>query len=113
MSNAQHNERIMAAADATKMMKSNSMEDRQRNPLSRISHSIFIYPIKLYQFFLSPWVGQHCRFYPSCSHYAIEAIQVHGVFHGGWLTLKRLFSCHPWCEGGVDLVPKIEEGKKL
>ena len=62
--------------------------------------------IRAYQIVLSPFVGQHCRFYPSCSNYALEAIQTHGALHGGWLGLKRLLRCHPWHPGGLDPVPE-------
>ncbi|MDH5354277.1 MAG: membrane protein insertion efficiency factor YidD [Gammaproteobacteria bacterium] len=66
---------------------------------------ILIIPIRIYQYLLSPWVGHHCRFTPSCSHYAIEAIGLHGSIKGLFLTLKRLASCHPWHAGGYDPVP--------
>ena len=58
-----------------------------------------------YQYAISPLLGARCRFYPSCSHYAIEAIHEHGVLKGGILAAKRLGRCHPWHAGGVDLVP--------
>ncbi|NBC49011.1 MAG: membrane protein insertion efficiency factor YidD [Gammaproteobacteria bacterium] len=61
--------------------------------------------LRAYQLFLSPLLGQHCRFYPSCSQYAIEAVEQHGVLRGSWLGLKRLLRCHPWHPGGVDPVP--------
>ncbi len=64
-----------------------------------------IYLIKMYQFFLSPWIGQQCRFHPSCSNYGIEAIQRFGAIKGSWLTLKRLVRCQPFCDGGLDPVP--------
>lgn len=58
-----------------------------------------------YKRFISPLLGQHCRFHPSCSMYAIEAIQVHGHLRGDWLAAKRLARCQPLCEGGLDPVP--------
>jgi uncharacterized protein len=61
--------------------------------------------IRLYQWTLSPLLGPRCRFYPSCSNYALEAIQRFGVLHGSWLTLRRLGRCHPWHPGGIDPVP--------
>ncbi len=59
--------------------------------------------IKFYQLALSPLLGPCCRFYPTCSHYALEALDKHGVFKGLFLILKRLIKCHPWHPGGVDL----------
>ena len=61
--------------------------------------------IKGYQWLLSPWIGNQCRFYPSCSHYGIEAIERHGPWRGSWLTVKRLLRCSPLCKGGHDSVP--------
>lgn len=66
---------------------------------------LLVVPIRLYQIVLSPLFGQRCRFYPSCSQYALEAIQKHGAVRGTWLGLSRLVRCHPWNPGGVDLVP--------
>lgn len=65
----------------------------------------FVALIKLYQFTLSPFIGQNCRFTPTCSSYAIDCLQKHGVVTGSALTIKRLLSCHPWHEGGHDPVP--------
>jgi putative membrane protein insertion efficiency factor len=62
--------------------------------------------IKLYQLALSPFFGQHCRFTPTCSQYAIESIRTHGALKGFLLTIKRLSRCHPWHVGGHDPVPK-------
>lgn len=67
--------------------------------------------IRAYQFLLSPWLGNQCRFYPTCSAYAIEAIQLHGGVKGSWLAAKRLGRCHPWCAGGFDPVPGTECGE--
>jgi putative membrane protein insertion efficiency factor len=61
--------------------------------------------IRGYQLAISPFLGPRCRFYPSCSHYAIEAIETHGARQGCWLTMKRISRCHPWHEGGFDPVP--------
>ena len=63
------------------------------------------YLIRGYQLAISPLLGPRCRFYPSCSHYAIEAIETHGALRGMWLTVKRISRCHPWHEGGFDPVP--------
>ena len=62
--------------------------------------------IRLYQLLLSPVLGQNCRFYPSCSQYAIEALKTHGTIKGSWLALKRILRCQPWCKGGFDPVPE-------
>lgn len=61
--------------------------------------------IDAYRFLLSPLIGQHCRFHPTCSLYAREAIERYGPFKGGALALKRLSKCHPLHEGGIDPVP--------
>lgn len=61
--------------------------------------------IKLYQITLSPFIGQSCRYIPTCSNYGIEAIKKYGAIKGGWLTLKRILSCNPWGGSGYDPVP--------
>ncbi len=61
--------------------------------------------IRSYQVLISPYLGRHCRFTPSCSSYAMEAIEKHGALRGGWLALKRIGRCHPFCDGGYDPVP--------
>lgn len=71
--------------------------------------SILIGLIRGYRYFLSPWLGAHCRFYPSCSCYALEAIERYGALRGSLYTLKRLGRCHPWHAGGFDPVPGKEE----
>ena len=67
---------------------------------------IFILIVKGYQFLISPLLGNNCRFYPSCSHYMIQAIERFGIFKGVFIGLKRLSKCHPWHEGGMDPVPE-------
>jgi uncharacterized protein len=65
--------------------------------------------IRVYQMFFSAWMPSACKFYPSCSQYAANAIQIHGARHGSWLALRRLARCHPFTRGGVDLVPDSAE----
>ncbi|MBV7528973.1 membrane protein insertion efficiency factor YidD [Chitinophaga sp. sic0106] len=65
----------------------------------------FIFLIKLYQWLISPWLGAKCRYTPSCSHYGLEAFKKYGLFKGGYLTIKRILSCHPWGGHGYDPVP--------
>jgi uncharacterized protein len=67
--------------------------------------SIAIFLIRGYQVLLSPLLGNHCRFHPTCSAYAIEAIRTHGVLRGLWLTFARIGRCHPWGGAGHDPVP--------
>lgn len=61
--------------------------------------------VRAYRLLLSPWLGSACRFEPTCSAYAIGALETHGAAHGSYLGLRRLTRCHPWCEGGHDPVP--------
>ena len=63
--------------------------------------------VRVYQYTLSPLLGQVCRYYPSCSHYAVGALYWHGAIRGSWLTVRRLGRCHPWAAGGVDHVPPV------
>ena len=65
--------------------------------------------IRAYQLLISPLMAQHCRYYPTCSHYALEAVDRFGVFKGSYLAIRRLLRCHPWHEGGVDPVPELKE----
>ncbi len=65
--------------------------------------------IRGYQLFISPLLGSHCRYHPTCSQYMIEAIERFGLFKGSYLGLRRLSRCHPWHEGGDDPVPKLKK----
>jgi hypothetical protein len=65
----------------------------------------FIWLVRGYQLFISPFIPPSCRFHPTCSHYAIEALQKHGAIHGLWLAIRRIARCHPWHPGGQDPVP--------
>ena len=66
---------------------------------------LLIVLVKGYRLLLSPWLGSSCRFTPTCSAYALEALESHGATKGSYLTLRRLSRCHPWCDGGHDPVP--------
>ncbi len=68
--------------------------------------SILIAVVRGYQWAISPWLGPRCRFDPTCSHYAITALERFGALHGGWLALKRILRCHPWGGTGYDPVPE-------
>jgi putative membrane protein insertion efficiency factor len=61
--------------------------------------------LRIYRYFLSPLLGPRCRFMPSCSEYAMQALHTHGAVRGGWLSARRLCKCHPWHPGGFDPVP--------
>ena len=67
--------------------------------------TLAIFLIRVYQWTISPLLGPNCRFYPSCSQYAAEAIDRFGVLRGAWLAVKRIGRCHPWHPGGYDPVP--------
>ena len=62
-------------------------------------------PVRAYRLVLSPWVGLHCRYQPTCSAYALEALERHGALRGAWLTLRRIARCHPFGRSGHDPVP--------
>ena len=62
--------------------------------------------VALYRYAISPWLGANCRFEPSCSQYALEALRAHGAFRGSWLAARRIGRCHPWGGSGYDPVPE-------
>ncbi len=72
---------------------------------ARVVRAPFLALIWFYQMVISPWTSSSCRYYPSCSAYAYEAISTHGVIRGVWLGTRRLLRCHPWAAGGPDPVP--------
>ncbi len=80
------------------------------NLVSRIARTLMIMPIRLYQKTASLLLGQHCRFQPTCSEFAAQAIETHGCLRGGWLALRRIGRCHPWSKrGGFDPVPPFDK----
>jgi uncharacterized protein len=70
---------------------------------------ILLLAVRVYQTFFSALMPSACKFYPSCSHYAADAVRVHGARRGSWLALRRISRCHPFTAGGVDLVPDAAE----
>jgi uncharacterized protein len=82
----------------------------------RLLKKILIFPlvflVRFYQVAISPYLLKTCRYQPTCSHYTIEALQVHGLWKGGWMATKRIFSCHPWGGSGFDPVPRAEKVEK-
>lgn len=73
--------------------------------LRELPRCLLIGLVKFYRLFLSAWIGNVCRFTPSCSAYSLEALERHGAAAGSYLTVRRLARCHPWCRGGHDPVP--------
>ena len=69
--------------------------------------AVLISIVKTYRYWLSPWLGSACRFFPTCSIYAISAVEQHGALGGGYLVAGRLLRCQPWCQGGHDPVPTV------
>jgi uncharacterized protein len=73
--------------------------------LARLPQRVLIGIVQLYRWTLKPWLGQACRFEPTCSAYALQALREHGAAGGSYLATRRLLRCHPWCQGGHDPVP--------
>lgn len=70
---------------------------------------LFALPVKAYRLIFSPWVGHNCRYQPTCSQYALDALQTHGAIKGGWLAVRRILRCHPWGQSGYDPVRPRDE----
>ena len=79
---------------------------RQETGVRDWPRQVLIGLVRGYRLMLSPWLGSACRFEPTCSVYALQALERHGALAGSYLTLKRLGRCHPWCDGGCDPVPE-------
>ncbi len=77
------------------------------NAISRALARPLIWLVNLYRIAISPWLGGNCRFQPTCSEYAIEALQTHGVLRGSWLAARRIGRCNPWGGSGYDPVPGV------
>jgi len=73
--------------------------------VSPLAHIVAL-PVRFYRLVFSPWVGHGCRFQPTCSAYAMEALEKHGAFKGSWLAACRILRCHPWGGSGIDNVPE-------
>jgi len=71
-----------------------------------------VFAVRVYQSFFSALMPSACKFYPSCSHYAADAVRIHGAWRGSWLALRRVSRCHPFAPGGVDLVPDAADFPK-
>lgn len=74
--------------------------------LARLPRRALLALVWGYRMLLRPWLGTNCRFYPSCSAYAAQALERHGALAGSYLTAARILRCHPWCDGGCDPVPE-------
>jgi len=73
--------------------------------MKKVIQFIVLLPVYFYRYSISPLIAPRCRYTPTCSEYAIEAVKKHGVIKGGWLAIRRISSCHPWGGSGYDPVP--------
>lgn len=79
------------------------------NAVSRALAFPLILLLRFYRLAISPWLGVNCRYDPTCSRYAIEALQAHGALRGSWLAVRRIGRCHPWGGSGYDPVPNADK----
>ncbi len=79
----------------------------------RLPQKALMAGVRFYRYWFKPWLGNACRFEPTCSAYALDALQLHGAVLGTGLTTMRLLRCHPWCVGGLDPVPERWAGQGL
>lgn len=75
--------------------------------LQTLPQRVLLSLVRGYRLLLSPWIGSQCRFEPTCSGYAMNALEAHGAAAGSYLAARRVLRCHPWCEGGHDPVPAV------
>src|SRR6202790_1585386 len=87
-------------------------EQSKAGEMSRTARALLL-AVRVYQAFFSALMPSACKFYPSCSHYAAEALRIHGARRGSWLALRRVSRCHPFTPGGVDLVPDAGEFSRV
>lgn len=92
-------------SEQTPTSEPNKSAEPQRTTLKRVAGTVLIAPIRFYQLCISPLMPPACRYVPTCSNYAIQAIRKHGPVKGAWLAAKRLASCGPWGGSGYDPVP--------
>ena len=88
------------------------MSCSQKQHLNFLQKTLIL-PIKFYQYAIRPYLGERCRFHPSCSCYSEQAIACHGIAKGLYLTMYRILRCHPFCKGGFDPVPDEVTCKKI
>lgn len=94
----------MGKTHSTKQTASSEKSVKEPIKVSLFARLLLL-PIYFYRYAISPLIGPRCRFYPTCSTYAVEAIKIHGAIKGGYLAIKRILRCHPFSEGGEDPVP--------
>lgn len=97
------------------MSRPASLPDPREHAVADWFRMLVLAPVRFYRYAISPLMAPRCRFFPSCSEYAIEAVERHGAWRGGWLAARRVCRCHPWNPGGIDEVPKtlpsVDQGR--